>query len=139
MACSCQNKRNSFEVVQDAGRARSVFTSSSLGTAEAAADRYPASVVRDKKDGTAVYFAWPKGPYEVVHQTEEVVTVLVASRQVRNEADRKTLREAADGRPGAVVRAVNGGTVVYPLPAALTASGATLKAADTSAATPANA
>ncbi|MBP5930485.1 hypothetical protein F3K39_20790 [Streptomyces sp. LBUM 1479] len=52
MPCACQNRRQTFEVVPNAGTAtRAAFTSSSQGTAEAVADRYPTSVVRDKKTG----------------------------------------------------------------------------------------
>ncbi|GAB2331715.1 hypothetical protein [Streptomyces variabilis] len=134
MACACQNKRQTYEVVQNAGAAtRSAFTSSSMGTATAVADRYPTSVVRDKKTGEAVYFSWPKGSYEVALQdgTGEVVY----AHTVRGPGDRAPLKAAADERAGqgAVVRAAGGGAVVYPLPAALTASGSTLKAAATPA------
>jgi hypothetical protein len=131
MPCACQNKRQSYEVVPNAGTAnRAAFTATNQGTAEAVADRYPTSVVRDKKSGDAVYFAWPKGTYEVALQGGDGPVVL-AARQVRNDADKGPLRVEADARAaeGAVVRAAGGGAVVYPLPAALTASGATIKAA----------
>ncbi|MEU3042262.1 hypothetical protein ABZ700_15145 [Streptomyces diastaticus] len=127
MACACKNKRQTYEVVPNAGRAnRPAFTSSSRGTAEAVADRYPTSVVRDKKTGDAVYHAWPKGAYEVVVGDR----VVLPAHKVRNDADKGPLRAAADERAadGAVVRAVDSGAVVYPLMAALTASGATLTA-----------
>ena len=131
MACACQSKRQTYEVVPNAGAApRAAFTSGSQGTAEAVADRYPTSVVRDKKTGDAVYFAWPKGSYEVVLR-DGTGPVVLAARTVRTDADKRPLRAVADehAAQGAVVRAVNSGTVVYPLTAALTASGATLKAA----------
>jgi hypothetical protein len=131
MPCACQNRRQTFEVVPNAGAAtRAAFTSSSQGTAEAVADRYPTSVVRDKKTGEAVYFSWPKGSYEVVLQGGEGPVVL-ASATVRTASDRGPLKAAADGHAeeGAVVRVAGGGAVVYPLPAALTASGSPLTAA----------
>lgn len=55
MGCACQNKRNSFEVVQDNGEGRVVFSSSSQATAEAVSRRYTGSIVRDKKTGMIVY------------------------------------------------------------------------------------
>lgn len=130
MACACQNKRQTFEVIPNAGAApRPAFTSSSQGTAEAVADRYASSVVRDKKSGEAVYFAWPKGSYEVVLHDGDG-PVVVQATTVRTAADRQPLKAAADERAaeGAVIRAASGGPVVYPLPAALTASGSTLTA-----------
>ncbi|MFI1954809.1 hypothetical protein ACH437_23675 [Streptomyces xinghaiensis] len=132
MPCACQNKRQTYEVVPNAGTAaRAAFTSSSVGTAEAVADRYPTSVVRDKKTGEAVYVAWPRGSYEVVLHGGEGPVVL-ASTPVRGAGDRGPLKAAADNRAaeGAVVRVAGGGPVVYPLTAALTASGSPLKAAD---------
>ncbi|QPL14045.1 hypothetical protein QEH48_gp016 [Streptomyces phage TurkishDelight] len=135
MPCACQNRRQTFEVVPNAGAAtRAAFTSSSAGTAEAVADRYPMSVVRDKKTGEAVYFSWPKGSYEVVLQGGEG-EVIRASTMVRTAADRGPLKATADSHAeeGAVIRVAGGGAVVYPLPAALTASGSTLKAAATPA------
>ncbi|MGV2914553.1 hypothetical protein [Streptomyces alfalfae] len=131
MPCACQNKRQTYEVVPNAGKAmRAAFSSSSQGTAEAVADRYPTSVVRDKKTNEALYFAWPKGAYEVVLPGAPDGGVLL-TRTVRNDADKRPLRAAADehSADGAVVRAAGGGAVVYPLTAALTASGATIKAA----------
>ncbi|MFB7496081.1 hypothetical protein ACFC09_15540 [Streptomyces sp. NPDC056161] len=131
MACACQNKRQTFEVIPKAGTAtRPAFTSSSAGTSEAVADRYASSVVRDKKTGDAVYFSWPKGSYEVVLHGGDG-PVVVAATPVRNAGDRVPLKAAADDRTveGAVVRAAGEGTVVYPLGAALTASGSPLKAA----------
>ncbi|MET9818324.1 hypothetical protein [Streptomyces sp. NPDC006355] len=125
MPCSCQSKRQSYEVVPKAGTAtRAAFTSSSQGTAEAVADRYATSIVRDKKTSEVVYFAWPKGTYEVVlHQGAG--PVVQAATTVRNSADRSPLRAVADDRAGegAVVRSTTDGTVVYPLTAALTAAG----------------
>ncbi|MFU0240449.1 hypothetical protein ACKI1J_32510 [Streptomyces scabiei] len=135
MPCACQNRRQTFEVVPNAGAAtRAAFTSSSVGTAEAVADRYPTSVVRDKKTGEAVYFSWPKGSYEVVLQGGEG-EVIRASTMVRTAADRGPLKATADSHAeeGAVIRVAGGGAVVYPLPAALTDSGSTLKAAATPA------
>lgn len=135
MPCACQNRRQTFEVVPNAGAAtRAAFTSSSVGTAEAVADRYPTSVVRDKKTGEAVYFSWPKGSYEVVLQGGGG-EVIRASTMVRTAADRGPLKATADSHAdeGAVIRVAGGGAVVYPLPAALTASGSTLKAAATPA------
>lgn len=131
MPCACQNKRQTYEVVPNAGAARrAVFTSSSIGTAEAVADRYPMSVVRDKKTGYAVYFAWPKGSYEVA-LNDGGGSVIVASTAVRDARDRAPLKAAADAHAAeqAVVRVAGGGVVVYPLPNALTASGSTLTAA----------
>jgi hypothetical protein len=125
MPCACQNKRQAFEVVPNAGTAvRAAFTSASQGTAEAVADRYPTSVVRNKQTGEAVYFAWPKGTYEVVLQAGAGPVVFTGT-------DRAHLKANADANAEqeAVVRAVNGGAVVYPLPAALTAAGAPLTAA----------
>lgn len=130
MPCACQNKRQTYEVVPNAGTAaRVAFTSSSVGTAEAVADRYPTSVVRDKKTGEVVYFAWPKGSYEVALQ--DGAGEVVYAHTVRGPGDRVPLKEAADNRAGerAVVRVAGGGPVVYPLTAALTASGSSLKAA----------
>lgn len=130
MPCACQNKRQTYEVVPNAGAAtRAAFTSSSMGTSVAVADRYPTSVVRDKKTGEVVYFAWPKGSYEVALQ--DGAGEVVYTHNVRGPGDRAPLKEAADKRAGegAVVRVAGGGTVVYPLPAALTASGSPLKAA----------
>lgn len=130
MACACQNKgRQTFEVVPNAGTAaRAAFTSGSQGTAEAVADRYPSSVVRDKKSGEAVYFAWPKGSYEVALQGGD--GEVVQRTTVHNPSDRRTLQAAAEARAGegAVVRHAGTRTVVYPLTAALTASGSPLKA-----------
>ncbi|WP_413808127.1 hypothetical protein [Streptomyces sp. OE57] len=131
MPCACQNKRQTYEVIPNAGAAtRAAFTSSSQGTAEAVADRYPQSVVRDKKTGEAVYFAWPKGSYEVALHGGEGPVVVTATA-VRNAGDRVPLKATADDRAaeGAVVRVAGGGAVVYPLPSALTASGSTLTAA----------
>jgi hypothetical protein len=130
MPCSCQNKRQTYEVIPNAGKAtRAAFTGSNQATAESVADRYAMSVVRDKKTGEAVYFAWPKGTYEVVLQDGqgEAVTTMT----VRTDADKRPLRAAADehAAQGAVVRAAGGGAVVYPLTTALTASGSTLTAA----------
>ncbi|MCF3960266.1 hypothetical protein [Streptomyces fuscigenes] len=131
MPCSCQNKHQTFEVVANAGAAkRPAFTSSSQGTAEAVADRYASSVVRDKKTGEAVYFAWPKGTYEVVLHAG-AGPVVKAATTVRTPADRSSLQSAAKAHAheGAVVRATGGGAVVYPLTAALTAAGSALTAA----------
>ncbi|WP_433341717.1 hypothetical protein [Streptomyces sp. CA-253872] len=131
MACSCQSKNKNFEVLPKAGTAtRPAFTSASQPTAEAVANRYATSIVRDKTTGEAVYFAWPDGTYEVALDGGDGA-VVVASTSVRKPADRRTLREAADrhATAGAVVRAAGGGTVVYPLPAALTASGVPVKTA----------
>ncbi|MGW4731827.1 hypothetical protein ACWEQC_22135 [Streptomyces shenzhenensis] len=125
MACACQNKRQTFEVVPQTGKAnRPAFTSSSQGTAEAVADRYPTSVVRDKKSGEAVYFSWPKGSYEVVLNSG-------AGEAVFTSTDRGLLKARADDRAadGAVVRSTANGTVVYPLAAALSAQQATIAAA----------
>lgn len=124
MACACQNKHKTYEVIPKAGTAtRPAFTSSSQGTAEAVADRYPTAIVRDKKTSEPVYFAWPKGTYEVVLQAGDG-PVLKASAHVRNGSDRGTLKALADDRAGegAVVRSTTDGTVVYPLAAALTAA-----------------
>lgn len=124
MACSCQNKRQTFQVIPKAGTAtRPAFTSSSQGTAEAVADRYPTAIVRDKKTEEAVYFAWPKGTYEVVLQAG-TGAVVQAATAVRNGADRGPLKALADDRAGegAVVRSTTDRTVVYPLAAALTAA-----------------
>lgn len=46
MGCSCQNKRQTFEVVAENGRV--VFSSGSEPTARAVAGRYPNSEVRKK-------------------------------------------------------------------------------------------
>lgn len=129
MPCSCQSKRQTFEVVPNAGTAaRPTFTSSNRSTAVAAADRYPTAVVRDKTTDEAIYFAWPKGSYEVVLQggDGEVVQRTTVSRA----SDRSVLRAAADAHAGngAVVRQTGTATVVYPLTAALTASASPLKA-----------
>lgn len=125
MACACQNKgRQTFEVLPNSGTApRAAFTSGSQGTAEAVADRYPSSVVRDKKSGEVVYFAWPKGSYEVALQGGD--GEVVQRTTVHNPSDKRTLQAAADARAeeGAVVRHAGTRTVVYPLTAALTASG----------------
>lgn len=129
MACACKNKRQTFEVIPNAGTAaRAAFTSSSVGTAEAVADRYPTSVVRNK-EGEAVYFAWPKGSYEVVLQGGD--GPVLERVTVRNDADKRPLMADTDARQadGAVVRHQATGTVVYPLTAALTASGSPLTAA----------
>ncbi|MFP3118142.1 hypothetical protein [Streptomyces sp. Iso 434] len=45
MACSCQSKRQKFEVVTKEGKV--AFTSASKPTAQAVAKRYPGSTVRD--------------------------------------------------------------------------------------------
>ncbi|MDN3056854.1 hypothetical protein PH213_20330 [Streptomyces sp. SRF1] len=51
MPCACQNKRQQYEVVTEAGKV--VFTSGSKPTAETVARRYAGSTVREKaKAGT---------------------------------------------------------------------------------------
>jgi hypothetical protein len=59
MACSCQNKRQAFEVITAAAANRPervAFTSANQATAEAVAKRYPGSTIRDKKTGAVI---WP--------------------------------------------------------------------------------
>jgi hypothetical protein len=51
MACSCQNKRQQYEVVSAAGKV--VFTSASKPTAETVSKRYPDSTVREKAKAAA--------------------------------------------------------------------------------------
>lgn len=52
MACSCQSKRQQYEVVTTADKV--VFTSASKATADTVAKRYPGSEVREKaKPGAA--------------------------------------------------------------------------------------
>ncbi|MEU8870447.1 hypothetical protein AB0D24_04640 [Streptomyces javensis] len=51
MPCACQNKRQQYEVVTEAGKV--VFTSSSKPTAEAVARRYTGSTVREKTKANA--------------------------------------------------------------------------------------
>ena len=46
MPCSCQGKREQYEVVTAAGKV--VFTSGSKPTAQAVSRRYPESTVREK-------------------------------------------------------------------------------------------
>ncbi|MYX39025.1 MULTISPECIES: hypothetical protein [unclassified Streptomyces] len=46
MPCSCQSKRQQFEVVAQNGKV--VFTSANKATAEAVGKRYPDSEVREK-------------------------------------------------------------------------------------------
>ncbi|MFC8332737.1 hypothetical protein [Streptomyces olivaceus] len=116
MPCACQKNRLTFEVVPDGGNAkRAAFTGRSQGTAEAVADRYPTSIVRDK-DGQAVYFSWPKGSYDVVLQGGKGDVVLTSSERGR-------LKAMADDYAGnnAVVRSTANGSVVYPLASALEA------------------
>lgn len=115
MPCACQNKRQSFEVIQARGTGRIAFTSSSQGTAESVADRYNASIVRDKKTGDVLYHSWPKGSYEVALQTGEVVFTGTERSRLKASADAHT-------NAGAVVRSTTNGTVVYPLAAALAAN-----------------
>ncbi|MFJ8852358.1 hypothetical protein [Streptomyces sp. NPDC102437] len=115
MPCACQNKRQSFEVVQSGGTGRVAFTSSSQGTSEAVADRYAKSIVRDKKTGDPVYHSWPKGSYEVVLQAG-------AGEVVFTGTERNRLKASADDHAGAVVRSTANRTVVYPLAAALAAN-----------------
>jgi hypothetical protein len=51
MPCSCNNKRQQFEVVAEGGKV--VFTSASKPTAETVAKRYPNSTVREKEQAGA--------------------------------------------------------------------------------------
>ncbi|MGW6416279.1 hypothetical protein [Streptomyces sp. NPDC055055] len=46
MPCSCQKNKQQYEVVSSAGKV--VFTTSSKGTADTVAERYPESKVREK-------------------------------------------------------------------------------------------
>ena len=46
MACSCQSKRQQYEVVTTEGKV--VFTSSNMATANTVSRRYPGSTVREK-------------------------------------------------------------------------------------------
>lgn len=48
MGCSCNKKREQFEVVADGGNGKVLFTSSSKPTAEAVSKRYANSIVRPK-------------------------------------------------------------------------------------------
>lgn len=51
MPCSCNNKRQQWEVVASTGKV--VFTSASKPTAETVAKRYEGSEVREKAKATA--------------------------------------------------------------------------------------
>ncbi|MET9321991.1 hypothetical protein ABZX75_17620 [Streptomyces sp. NPDC003038] len=48
MPCSCNKKREQFEVVADGGQGKVLFSSSSQPTCEAVAKRYAGSIVRPK-------------------------------------------------------------------------------------------